>query len=290
MGAKSRAASLVWDRFGDPAMYLEPFCGSAAVLLARPIVGKHEVINDFDCMVANFWRAARWAPVLLAQKATSLPPCELTLTARHRAMYEAQGSLAATLAAKEDAYDIELAASWVWALNLWIGKGFMTPKGAYRSQMPRVSGRNGIHAMTEDEAISLISAISCRLRQTAILHGDWKRLVAPSFTDRGNVAVFLDPPYADGDFTYAGVGKDAGVNLTAEVTAWAIAHPEIKICVAGYEGTTKFPAGWEEVPWTATGGLANTGDGDSAGSKNRFRERLWFSPACLRPAATGFEF
>ena len=35
-GGKSRAASLIWDRFGSPANYVEPFAGSLAVLLSRP--------------------------------------------------------------------------------------------------------------------------------------------------------------------------------------------------------------------------------------------------------------
>jgi transcriptional antiterminator NusG len=42
---------------GDPENYVEPFAGSAAMLLGRPNVGKIETINDADGFVANFWRA-----------------------------------------------------------------------------------------------------------------------------------------------------------------------------------------------------------------------------------------
>lgn len=35
-GGKSRVARLVWERFGDPANYVEPFFGSGAILLGRP--------------------------------------------------------------------------------------------------------------------------------------------------------------------------------------------------------------------------------------------------------------
>ncbi len=35
-GGKSRVADEVWRRFGNPKTYVEPFCGSCAVLLARP--------------------------------------------------------------------------------------------------------------------------------------------------------------------------------------------------------------------------------------------------------------
>lgn len=35
-GGKSHVAPIVWQAFGDPRHYIEPFCGSCAVLLARP--------------------------------------------------------------------------------------------------------------------------------------------------------------------------------------------------------------------------------------------------------------
>jgi hypothetical protein len=34
------------------------------------------------------------------------------------------------------------------------------------------------------------------------------------------------------------------------------------------------------VQWSATGGWANTGNGEA--KNNRHRERIWFSPHCLR--------
>ena len=41
-GGKRRAASQVWQALGDPG-YVEPFAGSAAVLLGRPTVkGRRE--------------------------------------------------------------------------------------------------------------------------------------------------------------------------------------------------------------------------------------------------------
>ncbi len=35
-GGKASVAGEVWRRFGDVDNYVEPFCGSCAVLLARP--------------------------------------------------------------------------------------------------------------------------------------------------------------------------------------------------------------------------------------------------------------
>jgi site-specific DNA-adenine methylase len=68
-GGKSRAASLIWERFGNVPNYVEPFAGSLAVLLGRPHEPGTETINDLDCYVANFWRAVQADPDAVAAAA-----------------------------------------------------------------------------------------------------------------------------------------------------------------------------------------------------------------------------
>ena len=82
-GGKSRAASIIWARFGDVANYIEPFAGSLAVLLARPTPPRIETVNDLDCNVANFWRAVQADPEAVA-KFAAWPVNEADLHARHR--------------------------------------------------------------------------------------------------------------------------------------------------------------------------------------------------------------
>ena len=63
-GGKRKIASEVWSRFGRLANYVEPFFGSGAVMLGRPmaLMGGVETINDIDGYVANFWRAIQHDP------------------------------------------------------------------------------------------------------------------------------------------------------------------------------------------------------------------------------------
>jgi len=86
-GGKSRVASMVWERFGDTKNYVEPFCGSCAVLLGRPAWPegevRYETVNDKDCMIANFWRAVKYAPDAVAEHA-DWPVNEADLHARNR--------------------------------------------------------------------------------------------------------------------------------------------------------------------------------------------------------------
>lgn len=59
------------------------------------------------------------------------------------------------------------------------------------------------------------------------------------------------------------------------------------MCVAGYEDGREVPDGWVTVAWDANyrahgGGYGNQSTTTEARANAR-RERLWFSPACLRP-------
>lgn len=58
-GGKRRVADIVWQALGDVDNYVEPFAGSLAVLLERPldhggIATGAETVNDKDAYVANF--------------------------------------------------------------------------------------------------------------------------------------------------------------------------------------------------------------------------------------------
>ena len=69
-GGKRKAAETVWPAFGRVDNYVEPFAGSAAMLLAAPPdAARIETINDFDGFVANFWRAIAHAPDAAAHAA-----------------------------------------------------------------------------------------------------------------------------------------------------------------------------------------------------------------------------
>lgn len=98
-GGKGRAASLVWQALGDPAGYVEPFAGSAAVLLGRPaFTGRRvETLNDADGWLVNAWRSIQLSPADVAASAyagcderlailgrTCCKPCEVRDT--HKAV------------------------------------------------------------------------------------------------------------------------------------------------------------------------------------------------------------
>ncbi len=56
----------------------------------------------------------------------------------------------------------------------------------------------------------------------------------------------------------------------------------MRLALCGYEGehdNLERDFGWECVPWKAQGGYANR----NKDNENKHRERIWFSPACIKP-------
>ena len=60
-GSKAGMAPWIASLMPPHRVYVEPFCGSAAVLLAKER-SSHEVINDLDGNLVNFYRVARATP------------------------------------------------------------------------------------------------------------------------------------------------------------------------------------------------------------------------------------
>lgn len=124
-GGKSSVAQIIWRFLGNVPNYIEPFCGSAAVLLARPRPPKVETINDLDCYVANFWRATGQAPEEVASL-VDWPVNEADLHARHRWLVSSDEAVAFRQKMRKDPdyYDSKIAGWWCWGACCWIGSGW----------------------------------------------------------------------------------------------------------------------------------------------------------------------
>jgi DNA adenine methylase len=132
-GGKSRIASAVWERFGTVRNYVEPFFGTGAVMLLRPqpFTGT-ETVNDADGMISNFWRAISADPEAVAFHADN-PVNENDLHARHSWLVERKPELQARLEGDPEFYDAKVAGWWCWGICCWIGSGFCSGKGPWRS-------------------------------------------------------------------------------------------------------------------------------------------------------------
>lgn len=284
-GGKRRIADKIWQRFGNPKRYIEPFCGGASVYLARPhndLSDRDEIINDLDGFVVNFYRAAKYKPDELADRLDWFCS-ELDLHARRDWLQNVEGGLRQKLRADPEYCNVKVAAWWCWGACYWIGGHWPEKDSGIKPCIARKRG-NGILGGSRDSK-SEIETLTNRLSCTKILCGDWKRCVSSKtvlFGDYANTGVFLDPPYPSEHGSSDVYSKDSD-SVYKEVEQfcreWG-GDERIKIAACGYEGQYDLPNSWEVVSWAASGGYANQGETDN---DNKNRERVWLSPGCKPP-------
>lgn len=293
-GGKSRAAALVWARFGAVAHYVEPFAGSLAVLLANPYWpfrnAQRETINDLDCYVANFWRAVQRSPEEVAAYADNLVN-EADLRARHIWLH-GRTERVAKIKEDPDFFDARVAGYWCWGVSTAIGNNFCRPSRS--GSPPHLGAGEGVHqrfsrsglekavcAERRARLVAYFQQIADRLRFVTVCCGEWNRVLNLHLLlcQSATVGVLLDPPY-DIDKKIYGAGTVEG--LSSKVQKWAALNgenPRVRIALCGYKDETravKMPESWTQVEWRCQGGHNNR-----SGGRNRERERIWFSPHCL---------
>ena len=275
-GAKRLIADLVWERFGDVSNYVEPFFGSGAVLLARPHEPNWETVNDINNFVMNFWRALQADPEAVA-KWCDKPVHEIEIHAVHKWLLTAGLEIVEQCRDDMTFYDAKVAGLWVWGMGLWIGDGWCE---SYSKKLPQLMNSRGVVSLSRNNALlETLEALSVRLRRVRTACGDWNRVLGKSVTTEISdiTGVFLDPPY-DG---FESVYKSESVS--SDVFEWALANgdnPRFRIALCGYEGEHEMPDSWECVAWKANGGYSSSSKSGDNGNGNR--ERIWFSPHCLK--------
>ena len=228
-----------------------------------------------DGWLTNFWRAVKHDPDAVAHHA-DWPVNEVDLAARRDWLF-AHKEHEALMWRDPDYYDAKLAGIWVWGVcstigNAWKGKG--THLGDAGRGIHRASRKNRGAAIQDR-----FRALAARLDRVRVMCGDWKRVASPAVTTHNGITgMFLDPPYLDG------CDKDVyshAHDVRDEVRAYALEHGhEMRIALCGYEGEHDMPDGWGVLAWKARGGYGS--QSDNKGRTNCNRERIWFSPACLR--------
>lgn len=303
-GGKANACELVWQLLGKPDNYVEPFAGSAAMLLGRPDDGRVETLNDYDGFIANFWRAIAHDPDAVAFHA-DWPVNEVDLFARHSWLVRQTDTLREALH-DPDYFDAKIAGWWCWGACNWIGHGWCLGNGPWvwdgekivdrrklphlgdagqgiNRKLPHLSAGRG-RAEYIAEWFNLLHA---RLRDVRVACGDWERVCKDSVTTRhGLTGLFLDPPYDKGKMDYGAGGMGQGIS--SAVREWCAANgdnPQLRIVLCGHAGEhdALLALGWKLHKWTARKGYALT---DEA-KENSASETVWASPHCLHTQRMG---
>jgi site-specific DNA-adenine methylase len=298
-GGKRRAAPRIWQALGDPASYVEPFAGSAAVLLARPaFTGRRvETLNDLDGWLVNCWRAIQLSPDVVAAAALG-PVAEIDYHARLAWLQERRSpDLVAWLEGDPEHHDAKAAGWWLYVMACGIGDPFGAgPWQVVDGHLRKVGrgdagqgqginralphlGNAGQGINREQDLRSYMRRLADRLQRVRITCGSWKRVTGKAVICADyqwkDCAVFLDPPYATSGDLYA----ESSEGVAEEVRAWCEKAPrDLRVILCGYdsEHDELLARGWSVIE-----GKSGRGNGYSTDRWNGRRERLWLSPACI---------
>lgn len=259
-GGKARLAATIADALPPHDVYVEPFAGSAAVLLAKTL-SRHEILNDADGNVSNFFRVLRDSPDALTRA--------LTLTPYGRDEYSSANLEESGLS------DLERARRFM----VRCGQSVNAAGAAGSAGWSLSTSRNQSRAGTFAGAVDRLEAVARRLRRVSIENSDALPLVAKHARNPSAV-LYLDPPYMGN--TRRAVGSSA-YRLDAPTVEFhtalleAVQGAAAAIVISGYDSAlySGALAGWQRVPLDITKPTANR-QGETA---RRALEVLWSNRA-----------
>ncbi len=190
------ARQTIVAELGEHKAYWEPFCGSMAVLLAKPVAG-HETVNDLNGHVVNLGRClqdadtADWLFSRLQRTLLSEDVFE------HERRYLDANS--GQLALVEDGGDRALHfgdLAYAWLVVSWMGRNGVSGLQDYNGRGVAVrwthSGGHGGRRFAT--MVDSIPAWVQRLRAVTILRRDAFELLE-RIEDQAGTAIYCDPPY-----------------------------------------------------------------------------------------------
>lgn len=261
-GGKGTMAGWLAGLLPDHGVYIEPFAGSLAVLLAKrpaPI----EVVNDLDGWIVAFWRVLRDQPEELERL------CALTPYARDEY---------AAAVDDEDLDDLERARRF-WAR---ITQSF--------NAVPKTSGwrfswqQHSSVTRTSLSQLGRFSAVASRLREVAIDNRDAVDLLH-TVGRVPEAVVYLDPPYVrstrgDGGGRFAAYLQEMDDDAHRRLATAVADHPGLVI-VSGYTSALydELYDGW----WTTTRSRTKRAY-NNAGGRGSATEVVWANRDLTREA------
>ncbi len=175
-GGKITLAPRIAALLPEHRHYVEPFCGSLAVLLAKP-PSQHETVNDLDGELMTFWRVLRDRPTDLERVCALTPHSR----AEQQAAYELTGGLD----------DLEVARR-VWVQLTQGRAGTRRRTGWRRYVAPHVSSTSLPGYL--DGYVARIAAAAERLHRVSLESMPALDLIGKYGAQPG-VLLYVDPPY-----------------------------------------------------------------------------------------------
>lgn len=191
-GSKRTLAPEIIAEFGPHKSYWEPFCGSMAVLLAKPPAGM-ETVNDLHSDLINLAR------VLASDRCAELyHRCQRSLM--HGGLFdeakaECFGGEIEPPADTDSVGDEHVHRAWCYLVMSWQGRnGNAGTKPTNITLARRYTHNGGSGGLRWQSAVDSIPAWHQRLRSVVIVQDDGLELLG-KIADQPGVVIYVDPPY-----------------------------------------------------------------------------------------------
>jgi len=238
-GGKARLAKKIAELMPAHRFYLEPYAGSAAVLLAKD-KAEREVINDLDGRLVNFWRVLRNKPTELAYQLFMTPYSEEeVLLARSQALDSLEDARRYFVSCTQT-YNGGGTKGSAWSLSLTEG---------------------GWAPSSFNNAVARLNLVADRLQGVAVAQRDALQLIKQF--DKPDAVIYCDPPYVMDSRSGGGAYKHEQDDQHHRDLADLLSRSKATVLVSGYRSPLyeKLFKGWEAVEFET--------HKTSAGTKNK---------------------
>lgn len=258
-GGKINTADRIVELFPAHSHYVEPYCGSLSVLLAKP-PSDHETVNDLDGDLVTFWRVLRERPAELERVCALTPHSR----AEHQVGYE--------LAVEQ----LEVARR-VW-VQLTQGRAGTRRRTGWRHYVKT----NGSSSMPDYLAgyVGRIMPAAARLVGVSLECMPALDLIA-KYGAQPDVLLYVDPPYLGStrSKSYDGYPIEMRDEASHRQLAEALHTARAAVVLSGYPSDLydrELYAGWDRHTIAAS-----TGQGDAWANRT---EVLWSNrPLGMQP-------
>ncbi len=194
-GSKRQLAPLIVERLGKHTAFVDPFCGSLAVLLAKPAC-RMEIVNDLNGALVNLAR------VVACDEQSHLLFEKLSRTLFCSSLYR-EVSEQLSRWTTEQAALTPVRWAWHYFVVSWMGRnGFVgTTRENDSGFCKRHTSNGGDPATRFRHAVEALPAWWQRLRNVTILSEDAFGLIERT-EDREGTVLYADPPYFQKTATY----------------------------------------------------------------------------------------
>lgn len=177
--------------------YVEPFCGGASLFWAKK-PSQHEVINDYDLRVANFWQVLQTDFEALQERIQS--------TLHHEYIYHQAKSILKGECTNKVDY------AWAFWVQTQMSYSSIVFGGfAFSGGLLKGGGNTPPSKRGYNRRVGFVKDFSDRLKHTEIFNRDALELI--KLKDAAHTFFYFDPPYPEAECGHYEAGKDVYYRL-----------------------------------------------------------------------------